>query len=73
MKSIQHKVIVTVRGKAWGGAICECDYEIKPSQIDDFKSKNDFKVIAGDFENIQRVEIVRMKITTDYETAILND
>lgn len=72
MKSTEHTLSVHIEGYTWGGFKGECEYPLKPSQIDEFKSLSDFKKIAGDFETITRAILYKSKIVTDYEIKAFN-
>ena len=66
MNTTEHKLTAVVEGRTWGGFLTEMEYKLKPSQVDDFKTLDDFKKIAADFETITHVELVWAEITTKY-------
>ena len=66
MISTRHELTALVEGYTWGGFLGEMEYRLAPSQVDDFKTLDDFKEIAGDFETISHVELVWAEITTKY-------
>lgn len=70
--STEHELSVTIKGYLWSGHYAECDYALRPSQQDDFKTLADFKQIAGDFETIQSATLCKALIVTDYEIASFN-
>ena len=69
MMTTRHELTAFVEGYTWGGFL-EMEYTLKPSQIDDFKTLDDFKSIAGDFESITYVELVWAEVKTKYEVKI---
>ena len=66
MISTKYKLTAQVSGRTWSGFFDEVEYKLAPSQVDDYKTLDDFKEIAGDFETISHVELIWAKITTKY-------
>ena len=65
--TIEHELSVTIIGLTYGGHRAEYGYELKPSQLDEFKKLSDFAKIAGDFEIITSAILHESIIKTEYK------
>lgn len=70
MNVTRHELTALVSGYTWGGFLGEMEYTLKPSEVDNFKTLDDFKSIAGDFESITYVELLWAEVKTKYEVKI---
>jgi len=71
MKTVSHEASVTIAGYFWGGGFGYYDYPLKPSEVDNYKTLADFKVLAGDFETITGAEVTLAHIITEFEVTVI--
>lgn len=65
MLSTKHELVAIVHGITWGGWTSSVEYVLKPSEVDNYKTLEDFKRVGGDFETIFRVELLESTVVTN--------
>jgi hypothetical protein len=65
-RQVSHTLEVEINGYTWGGHKARCAYPLKPSERDTFKTLDDFRRIAGDFETLSSATLIAARVETIY-------